>query len=78
MSFNMRVPSDVSILMLPSEIANLPDLKALVRLKNYDFVLSKWQWEAAKQIHDPFLLRDDLTLESIVANHPAGSAPVTG
>jgi type IV secretory pathway TraG/TraD family ATPase VirD4 len=56
------------LLMLPSEIANLHDLKALIKLKNYDFVLSEWQWEAAKQIHEPFLLRNDLTLESIDAN----------
>jgi hypothetical protein len=75
-SINERKKKD--LLMLPSEIANLPDLKALVRLKNHDFVISEWQWEAAKQIHEPFLLRDDLTLESIVANHAAGPAPATG
>lgn len=55
------------LLMLPSEIANLPDLEALIRLKNYDFVKSYWQWEAAKQIHDPFILREDLFLENIVS-----------
>lgn len=59
------------LLLLPSEIANLPDLTALVSLKNYDFVLSEWRWEAAKQLHEPFLLRSDLTMESIVASQVA-------
>lgn len=53
-------------LMLPSEISNLPDLQALVRLKNYDFVLSRWNWEPAQQIHEPFILRQDLLLENIL------------
>ncbi len=57
------------LLMLPSEIANLPDLEALIRLKNYDFVRSTWHWEAARQIRDPFILREDLLLENIVSEH---------
>jgi type IV secretory pathway TraG/TraD family ATPase VirD4 len=55
------------LLMLPSEIANLPDLTALVKLKNYDFVLSRWQWQPTAQLHEPFVLREDLNLEQIVA-----------
>lgn len=55
------------MLILPSEIANLPDLTALVKLKNYDFVMSKWQWQATPQLYEPFLLREDLSLEQIVA-----------
>jgi type IV secretory pathway TraG/TraD family ATPase VirD4 len=54
------------LMMLPSEISNLPDLRALVRLKNYDFVISDWSWEPAKQIHEPFVLRKDLLLENIM------------
>ena len=53
--------------MLPSQISNLADLQALVRLKNYDFVISKWDWEPAKQIHEPFILRKDLLLENNMA-----------
>jgi type IV secretory pathway TraG/TraD family ATPase VirD4 len=53
-------------LFLPSDIANLKDLKAIVRLKNYDFVLSEWEWEKPQQIHEPFILRKDLLLENIV------------
>ena len=55
------------LMMLPSEIANLPDLTALVKLKNYDFVLSEWEWEATPDLHRPFWLREDLSLEHIVA-----------
>jgi type IV secretory pathway TraG/TraD family ATPase VirD4 len=53
-------------LFLPSDIANLKDLTAIVRLKNYDFVLSEWEWEKPQQIHEPFILRKDLLLENIV------------
>jgi type IV secretory pathway TraG/TraD family ATPase VirD4 len=53
-------------LFLPSDIANLKDLAAIVRLKNYDFVQSKWAWEQPQQIHEPFILRKDLLLENIV------------
>lgn len=59
------------LMMLPSEISNLPDLQALVRLKNYDFVISKWVWEPAKQIHEPFILRKDLLLENIMQSQKA-------
>jgi type IV secretory pathway TraG/TraD family ATPase VirD4 len=53
-------------LFLPSDIANLKDLTAIVRLKNYDFVLSEWVWEQPQQIHEPFILRKDLLLKNIV------------
>ena len=55
------------LLMLPAEIANLPDLTAIVALKNYHFVKSKWDWEPAKEMHEPFMLRQDLVLDNIVS-----------
>lgn len=56
------------LMLLPSEISGLPDLTGLVRLKNYDFVLSKWQWEQAQQNHEPFILRSDLLMENILSS----------
>jgi type IV secretory pathway TraG/TraD family ATPase VirD4 len=54
------------LMLLSSDIANLKDLSAIVRLRNYDFTVSNWQWEKAKQMIDRFILRDDLLLENIV------------
>ncbi len=53
-------------LFLPADISNLQDLNAIVRLKNYDFVLSEWRYERPEQIHTPFVLREDLKLENIL------------
>jgi type IV secretory pathway TraG/TraD family ATPase VirD4 len=55
-------------LFLPSDISNIEDLKAIVRLKNYDFTLSQWQYRPARQVHPPFVLREDLILENILAD----------
>jgi type IV secretory pathway TraG/TraD family ATPase VirD4 len=54
------------LMLLPSDIANFKDLSAIVRLRNYDFTISNWEWEEAKQAIDRFILRDDLLLENIV------------
>ena len=54
-------------LFLPSDIANLPDLTGIVKLRDNHYVLSKWEYEKPQQIHDRFLLREDLVLENIVA-----------
>ncbi len=49
-----------------NELCSYPDLTGLVRLKNYDFALSKWRWEPARPAHPPFILRNDLVLENII------------
>ena len=59
-------------LFLPSDIANLKDLTAIVRLKNHDFVLSDWQYQAPCQVFPAFILREDLVLEHIVGSQKEG------
>jgi type IV secretory pathway TraG/TraD family ATPase VirD4 len=55
------------LLFLPSDIANLPDLTGIVKLRGYDFVMSHWTYEQPKKNHSTFALREDLILENIVA-----------
>ena len=55
------------LLFLPSDISNLPDLTGIVKLRGYDFVLSKWIYDPPGPHHEPFTLRDDLILANIVA-----------
>lgn len=64
---NMRRHKKKEPLFLPSDIANLPDLTGIVKLRGYDFVMSEWTYQRPRQIHKPFVLRDDLILSNIVA-----------
>ena len=62
-NFNQRREKEPAY--LPSEIAGLPDLTAIVKLRGYDFTISKWKWEASAQRHKRFMIKDGLTLESV-------------
>lgn len=64
------------LLLLPTELSNLPDLTGVVQLRNYDPVISRWEWERAKQIHPPFQLRDELLLENIISTQTGNNEPV--
>ncbi|MCP4747024.1 MAG: type IV secretion system DNA-binding domain-containing protein [Desulfobacteraceae bacterium] len=54
-------------LFLPADIARLQDLHGIVKLQNYDFVLSKWQYDQPKPQHEQLMLRDDLSLDYLLA-----------
>jgi len=62
-NFNQKREKELAY--LPSQIADLPDLTAIVKLRGYDFTVSQWQWEASKQRHERFLIKDGLALESL-------------
>ena len=61
----LREAKKRELLFLPSDISNLPDLTGIVNLRGYDFVLSRWEYEKPNPVHDAFVLRDDLVLETI-------------
>jgi type IV secretory pathway TraG/TraD family ATPase VirD4 len=48
---------------LPSEISGLPDLTAIVKLRGYDFTVSKWQWEASTPRNERFVIKEGLELK---------------
>ncbi|GAB6909751.1 type IV secretion system DNA-binding domain-containing protein [Desulfosarcina cetonica] len=58
-------------LFLPSDISNLPDLSAIVKLRGYDFIISNWKYDRPSPKCAPFELREDLILENITAKQKA-------
>lgn len=66
------------LLFLPSDLANLKDLTGLVKLRNYDFVRSNWTYERPQPKYPEFIIRDDLTLESIKAEQERLKREVEG
>ena len=58
-------------LVLPSEIMNLEDLEAYLKIANYSITKVRFKYRNYPDKHEPFLVRDDLMLENIVAEQLA-------
>jgi len=54
-------------LVLPSEIMNLRDLEAYLKIANYSITKIEFQYRSLSDKHEPFVVRDDLLLEKIAA-----------
>jgi type IV secretory pathway TraG/TraD family ATPase VirD4 len=54
-------------LVLPSEIMNLRDLEAYLKIANYSITRIQFQYRSLGDRHEPFIVRDDLLLEKIAA-----------
>lgn len=54
-------------LVLPSEIMNLRDLEAYLKIANYAITRIEFQYRSLCDKHEPFVVRDDLLLEKIAA-----------
>jgi hypothetical protein len=54
-------------LVLPSEITNLRDLEAYLKIANYSIAKVRFDYKKFPDKHEPFIVRDDLLLENIVA-----------
>ncbi len=54
-------------LVLPSEIMNLRDLEAYLKIANYSITRIGFQYKRFPDKHEPFVVRDDLLLEKITA-----------
>lgn len=50
-------------LVLPSDIENLKDLECFLKLPNYDLTKIKLEYKRFEDIHEPFIIRQDLKLE---------------
>jgi len=55
-------------LVLPSEIMNLQDLEAYLKIANYSFTKIKFEYKRYPESCEPFIVRDDLLLNNIVAD----------
>lgn len=53
-------------LFLPSDISNLKDLNGILKIRNYNFVKTKFTYKKFPEKHDPFRLRNDLLMENIL------------
>lgn len=53
-------------LVLPSEIMNLHDLEAYLKIANYPITKIRFDYREYPESHDPFVVRDDLLLEKII------------
>lgn len=51
-------------IVLPSEIHNLPDLTAYLKLPNYDLTRTQFSFVDRKNITEPFVMRPDLMLDN--------------
>ena len=58
-------------LVLPSEIMNLEDLEAYLKIANYSITKIRFKYKQYPESQEPFLVRDDLMLENIVAEQVA-------
>lgn len=56
---------ETGLSILPSQIGNLKDLEAVVKLRGYDYTLSRWQYESSIQKNERFIIRKDLSLTSM-------------
>jgi type IV secretory pathway TraG/TraD family ATPase VirD4 len=54
-------------LVLPSEIMNLEDLEAYLKIANYSITKIRFHYKRYPESQEPFVVRDDLLLENIVA-----------
>ncbi len=55
-------------LVLPSEITNLRDLEAYLKIANYSITKIRFDYKRYPGSREPFVVRDDLLLENIVAD----------
>ena len=55
-------------LVLPSEIMNLEDLEAYLKIANYSITKIRFDYKQYPESCEPFVVRDDLLLENIVAD----------
>jgi len=55
-------------LVLPSEIINLLDLEAYLKIANYSITKIRFDYKRYPEIREPFVVREDLLLENIVAD----------
>ena len=58
-------------LVLPSEIMNLEDLEAYLKIANYSITKIRFKYKRYPESQEPFMVRDDLMLENIVAEQLA-------
>jgi len=54
-------------LVLPSEIMNLRDLEAYLKIANYSITKIQFAYKRYSDVHVPFVVRNDLLLDNIVA-----------
>ena len=52
-------------LFLASDISNLPDLTGIVKFPNYNYAISKWEYESYPAVNPAIVTRDDLLIENI-------------
>jgi len=55
-------------LVLPSEIMNLQDLGAYLKIANYSFTKIRFEYKRYPESREPFIVRNDLLLDNIVAD----------
>ncbi len=68
-------------LVLPSEIMNLRDLSAYIKMANYHITKVDFRYRGYPDKHEPFIVREDLLLDKIVADQlliAAKAREVTG
>ncbi|MBF0558678.1 MAG: type IV secretion system DNA-binding domain-containing protein [Nitrospirae bacterium] len=53
-------------LVLPSDIMNLRDLECMVKIANYDITKTKLAYKAYDDRNEPFLLRPDFLMDTII------------
>ena len=61
-------------LVLPSEIMSLRDLEAYLKVANYSITKIQFNYKKYPDKHEPFIVRDDLLLDNIVAEQRALAA----
>ena len=63
-SLNKRKKSD--FLVLPSEIQNMPDLEAIIKFENYDYVKDQFKHKKRLSKNKSFILKSGLSMDEIV------------
>ena len=58
-------------LVLPSEITGLRDLEAYLKVANYSIAKIQFDYKKYPDRHEPFIVRDDLLLDNVVAEQLA-------
>ena len=65
---NMSPRKYVEPLFLDSDIARLKDLTAIVKIADYDYLISAWPYRPPAVNHPPLVFRKDLTLDAVVGD----------
>jgi hypothetical protein len=58
-------------LVLPSDVAGLPDLTAYLKIPNYHIAQTCFKYRSFPDRHEPFVMRPDLSLDAIMAEQVA-------